>query len=43
MFTSSKFNVLNLSLPGQEAGATSMASHYSYPSMEDLVTMVSCY
>ena len=35
-----KFNVLNITLPGQEAGATIMASHYSYPSMEDLVTMV---
>ena len=35
-----KFNVLNISLPGQEAGATPMASHYSYPSMDDLVTMV---
>ena len=35
-----KFNVLNITLPGQEAGASSMAAHYSYPSMDDLVTMV---
>lgn len=36
----SKFCVINLSLPGQEAGADSLAVHYSYPSMEELTSMV---
>jgi len=36
----SKFCVLNLTLPGQETGATSLPHHYSYPGMEDMVTMV---
>ena len=29
----SKFTLLNISLPGQEAGAESLPPHYSYPSM----------
>ena len=36
----SKFCVLNITLPGQESGATQLPTHYSYPGMEDMVTMV---
>ena len=35
-----KFCVLNLTLPGQESGATSLPGHYSYPSHEELVCLV---
>ena len=35
-----KFCVLNLTLPGQESGATSLPAHYSYPGPEELVCLV---
>ena len=35
-----KFSVLNLTLPGQESGASSLPAHYRYPSPEELVCLV---